>query len=241
MKKLNAFQIKCFALFIMLLDHLFFAFPQVFPLWLHPLSRLVSPIFAYLMVEGFYHTRNRLKYNGRLFGWAIFMQAGNYLLNMTLASKDVSVHNNIFMTLAFGLAIINLFEYSKKKIGIPKILLIVIGILSIPVGLMFEGGQVVILVILVSYFFREKLKLQGIIYVTFSIILLFMSYVPYETIDMTINMLVYNCDFLFIFFFPFVLMYNGERGMNNKFSKYLFYVFYPMHLWLLAVSEFMLK
>lgn len=241
MKKLNAFQIKVFALFIMLLDHLFFAFPKVFPIWLHPLSRLVSPIFAYLMVEGFYHTRNRLKYNGRLFGWAIFMQAGNYLINMALASKGVTVHNNIFMTLAFGLAIINCFEYSNKKVGIPKILLIVLGILLIPLGLTFEGGQVVILVVLVSYFFRDKLKTQAIIYVVFSIIFLSMSYVPYETMDMTINMLMFNCDFVFVIFFPFVLMYNGERGMNNKFSKYLFYVFYPMHLWLIAIVEFMLK
>ncbi|MGL4914437.1 MAG: TraX family protein, partial [Romboutsia sp.] len=56
MKKLNAFQIKVFALILMLMDHLYFAFPQVFPLWFHPLSRVVSPIFAFLLVEGFFHT-----------------------------------------------------------------------------------------------------------------------------------------------------------------------------------------
>ncbi|RDY23827.1 hypothetical protein CHF27_005605 [Romboutsia maritimum] len=39
----------------------------------------------------------------------------------------------------------------------------------------------------------------------------------------------------------FILAYNGERGLNNKFSKYLFHVFYPLHLWILALLEFLLK
>lgn len=240
MKKLDGFQIKLFALVIMLLDHLFFAFPDVFPLWIHPLSRVVSPIFAYLMVEGFYHTRNRLKYNSRLFGWAIFMQVGNLLINTLLVSKNVGVHNNIFMTLAVGLTVINLIEYSKKKFGITKICLLVLAILLVPASIIFEGGAVVIPVILISYFFRCSKKKQVVLYTIMSVILFFMSYVPYDTIADTINMLMFNSDFMFILFVPFIFMYNGERGMDNKFSKYLFYVFYPIHLWIIAIVKFIL-
>ncbi len=92
MKKLDAFQIKVFALVLMLLDHLWFAFPHVFPMWFHPISRVVSPIFAFLLVEGFFHTRDRKKYNLRLWGWAVFMQLGNIAINILLKSKEVSVY-----------------------------------------------------------------------------------------------------------------------------------------------------
>lgn len=241
MKKLNAFQIKVFALILMLMDHLYFAFPKVFPLWFHPLSRVVAPIFAFLLVEGFFYTRSRLKYNIRLWGWAVFMQVGNMAINTLLKSKGVSVHNNIFFTLALGLTIISLLEYSKDKVGANKIMLMAGAIFMLPLSFLTEGGMAVIPFILITYLFRNSNKKKIIGYIALSIVLFIMSYVPYPTIEETINMMMYNSDFLLILVIPFILMYNGERGMNNKFSKYLFYVFYPMHLWIIAFIEFTLK
>ncbi|MGL5348152.1 MAG: TraX family protein [Peptostreptococcaceae bacterium] len=241
MKKLNAFQIKVFALILMLMDHLYFAFPKVFPLWFHPLSRVVSPIFAFLLVEGFFHTRNRKKYNIRLWGWAVFMQVGNIAINTILKSKEVSVHNNIFLTLALGLTIISILEYSKKKVGANKLMLITAAILLLPLSILTEGGIAVIPFILITYLFRNSNNKKIIGYVILSALLFIMSYAAYPTIEETINMLMYNSDFLLILAVPFILMYNGERGMNNKFSKYLFYVFYPLHLWVIALIEFTLK
>lgn len=242
MKKFNAFQLKIIALIVMLMDHLYFAFPKIFPLWFHPLSRFVAPLFAFLMVEGLFHTRNKLKYNIRLFGWAVFMEIGNFVLKGSLLSKDVTVDNNIFMTLAVGLTILNLFEFSKKNKGAKKVGLIALAIVFIPLGIiMTEGGQVVILFTLIAYFFRGNKKKAIIGYVILSLLLFYINYIPYESPQMTIKMLMFNSDFLFILAVPFILLYNGERGVNNKFSKYLFYVFYPLHLWLLAIIQFVLK
>lgn len=241
MKKLNAFQIKVFALIVMLMDHLWFAFPHVFPIWFHPLSRLVSPVFAFLLVEGFFHTRSRLKYNIRLWGWATFMQVGDMAMNVVLKSKGITVHNNIFATLALGLTIISLIEYSKSKNGASKLILMALAILLLPLGLFTEGGIAVLPFILITYSFRGNNKKQIIGYIILSILLFATSYNQYPTVKETIDMLMFNSDFLFILVIPFMLMYNGERGMNNKFSKYLFYVFYPLHLWILAIIEFMLK
>ncbi len=238
MKKLNAFQIKVFALVLMLMDHLGSAFPQIFPMWFHPLSRVVSPIFAFLLVEGFFYTRSRLKYNIRLWGWAAFMQVGNIIMNVLLKSREVSVHNNIFATLALGLTIISIIEYSKNKTGVSKLLLMILAIILIPLCIFTEGGMAVLPFILITYSFRGNTKKQIIGYIIFSILLFVMSYNQYPTVKETIEMLMFNSDFLFILVVPFMLMYNGERGMNNKFSKYLFYVFYPLHLWLLAIVEF---
>ena len=241
MKKLNAFELKIIALIVMLMDHLYFAFPKVFPLWFHPLSRFVAPLFAFLMVEGLFHTKNKLKYNIRLFGWAVFMEIGDFIINKGLASKVVTVNNNIFMTLALGLTILNLFEFSKKNEGAKKIGLIVLAIVLIPLGIFTEGGIVIIPFTLIAYFFRENKKKAIIGYVILFILLFLMNYTPYETTQATMEMLMFNSDFLFITAVPFMLLYNGERGVNNKFSKYLFYVFYPLHLWILAIMQFVLK
>lgn len=241
MKELNAFQLKIIALTVMLMDHLYFAFPKVFPLWFHPLSRFVAPLFAFLMVEGLFHTRNKLKYNLRLFGWAIFMEIGNFIINKGLASKEVISHNNIFMTLALGLTILNLFEFSKKNKGAKKVGLIVLAIVLIPLGLFTEGSIILIPFTLITYFFRGNKKKSIIGYLILFILLLITSYTPYDTLQMTIEMLMFNSDFLFIVAVPLMLLYNGERGVNNKFSKYLFYVFYPLHLWVLAIIQFVLK
>lgn len=241
MKKLDVFQIKVFALVLMLMDHLWFAFPQVFPIWFHPISRVVSPIFAFLLVEGFFHTRDRKKYNLRLWGWAAFMQLGDIAINILLKSKEVSVYNNIFLTLALGLTIISVIENSKSKVGANKLMLITVSILLLPLSIFVEGGMAVIPFILITYLFRESDNKKIIGYVILSVILFKMSYVPYPTVKETIEMLMFNSDFLLILAVPFILMYNGERGINNKFSKYLFYVFYPLHLWTLALIEFALK
>lgn len=240
MKKLNAFQIKVFALILMLMDHLYFTFPQVFPLWFHPLSRVVEPIFGFLLVEGLFHTSNKLKYNIRVFGWSVFMQVGNTIINATLESKGVAVHNNIFMTLAVGLAIINLIEYSKKNHGYKKIVIRLLTIILLPLSMITEGAIALIPFILITYFFRGNMKKQMIGYIVLSALLFSMNYFSYPTVEETITMLMYNSDFLFILVVPFILLYNGERGRNNKFSKYLFYVFYPLHLWILAIAQYVL-
>lgn len=241
MKKINAFELKVFALIVMLFDHLREFFPHIFPIWIHPVSRVVSPIFAFLVVEGLFHTRNKLKYNLRLIGWAVFMQAGDTLINMALKSKEVAVTNNIFLTLALGLTIINLIEYSKQKHFAKKLIILLVAIILIPLAPFTEGGISVIPFILITYFFRGNKKKQIIGYVILFLVLFSLSYAPYPTTKETIDMLMFNSDFLFILAVPFILLYNGERGLNNKFSKYLFYVFYPLHLWGLAILKYVVK
>ncbi|MCB2354597.1 TraX family protein [Clostridium estertheticum] len=241
MKKLNAFQLKNIALIAMIMDHLNTFFPLAFPFWFHPFSRFVAPLFVFLMVEGLFHTRNKLKYNIRLFGWAIFMQAGDFIISKILISKQVAVHNNIFMTLAVGLTVINLFEHSKKSKGFKKLGLIILAILIIPLGVFTEGGIFMIPFTLITYFFREKRNRAIIGYVILCVFFFITSYAPYATVSETIDMLMINSDFLFITVVPFIFLYNGERGLNTKFSKYFFYVFYPLHLWILAIIKFAIK
>ncbi|EEK76555.1 TraX [Bacillus cereus R309803] len=44
-----------------------------------------------------------------------------------------------------------------------------------------------------------------------------------------------NYQWMMIFALPFLLLYNGERGYNKTWAKYMFYVFYPVHIWMLYI------
>ncbi|WP_313131668.1 TraX family protein [Anaerocolumna sp.] len=119
--------------------------------------------------------------------------------------------------------------------------LIFLAIAIIPLSLFTEGGINLIPFILITYFFKENTPKRTIGYSLLSVLLFLTSYAQYDTLKMTIEMLMYNSDFLLITVIPFIMLYNGERGPNNKFNKYLFYVFYPIHLWTLAIIQFILK
>ena len=71
---LTNFQLKCIAALLMVLDHLRAFFP-VLPLWFRYLGRLSAPIFFFLTVEGFFHTKNRGRYAARLLAGGVVMAA----------------------------------------------------------------------------------------------------------------------------------------------------------------------
>ena len=50
------------------------------------------------------------------------------------------------------------------------------------------------------------------------------------------RLLYYDYQWMMVFSIPFILMYNGQRGPKNDFTKYLFYVFYPAHVWALYLA-----
>lgn len=37
-----------------------------------------------------------------------------------------------------------------------------------------------------------------------------------------------------IFSLPIIWLYNGKQGIHNNFIKYMFYLFYPLHLLLIV-------
>lgn len=230
MKKLNSFQLKVIAVIFMLADHLYLTFPGQFSFLFHTVSRFVAPLFAFLVVEGLFHTRNKLRYNIRLFGWAVFMSVGNHIINTNFASKGISVENNIFFTFAIGLTVLNLLYYSKSKSGVKKVALSIFAIWLSGLGIVgTEGGYILIPFMIIAYSFRDNIKLKILIYITLVISLILSNYKQYSTFLSLLAVV------------PFILLYNGERGANNKFSKYLFYVFYPLHLWILAIIQFLIR
>lgn len=243
MKRYNAFELKLFMALLMVLDHLDHI-PGLLPPWwaeiFHVLTRCVAPFFAFMAVEGFIHTHSRARYNARLFLWSGIVFAGNFALDRLLGAESLTVYNNIFFTLAMGVLALNVWCYQPKceKLG-PKAVMALRVLVAVPITLYacvaYEGSNCVVPFMLICYFLRDKVGARNIAIIVLSALLLIPTIQIYPSMEITVKMMMFNSDWLVFTALPFMYLYNGERGPKTAFSKYLFYVFYPAHLWLLAI------
>ena len=218
---LNMSQLKTIAMVFMLIDH--FAYIMIerglglggnlylIDRVLRGMGRVAFPIFCFTIVEGFQRTSNSRAYLKRLIIFALISEIPfdlafrGSLLNMN--------YQNVFWTLAFGLAALiiynDLFMSNWKK---------VIGLLLcfyIPYRFHTDYSIYGVLTIFAMYYFRrEPLKMCMAGY----IVLLLQS--PTEVWA--------------VFGFLLLLLYNGERGQGNK--KF-YYWFYPVHLLVLVLAK----
>lgn len=238
--KYNAFQLKLFMAFLMVFDHIDHI-PGLLPAEMaaifHVLTRCVSVFFAFLAVDGFHYTHSRVRYVLRLFVWAAIMAAGNAIFNLLAPSPELQVHNNIFLTLALGVLMLCVLAGTDPKAqGRPSRLpLRICGVvlLLLIASIFAEGGIVLLPFMLITYLFRNRTVVRNVLYLVFALVLFFMVYTPYPTLSETLIMLAFNSDFMFILVIPFLACYDGTRGPNTRFAKYFFYVFYPLHLWII--------
>ena len=71
-------------------------------------GRIAFPVFAFLIAEGFRHTRNRMKYFLQLLGFAIVSEVPWYLLN------GADGTHNVLFTLALGVMALATIKVLKK-------------------------------------------------------------------------------------------------------------------------------
>lgn len=230
MMRLTAFQLKVFAMILMVVDHVYTYIPGM-PMWMHHPGRIVSPIFFYFIVEGFFYTRSRTKYAARVLMWAAIMFAGSTLIQFVFP-RDQTLSNNIFLSLGVGIVLLGVLDYIKRTkkyaIGIPAAVVIA------ALGLFTEASIIGIGMVFIFYFFREKKVWLSITYLLFSLIEV-PSLLTSGEIFTDMGLFGYNNQWMMVFALPFFWLYNGKRGLNNTFTKYMFYIFYPAHLWIIYV------
>ncbi|MGC6768799.1 TraX family protein [Enterococcus sp. LJL51] len=236
---MNANQLKFLMMGLMVLDHISFFVSDTTATIFHIITRCVGVFFAYMVVEGFFYTRSRQNYLMRLGAAAGMMAAGSSLLNLWLADPAVQVHNNIFLTLTAGLLMLLLFSWSssQKQLGL-KLMGFAGALALLAAGALFtEGGMVILPFMAITYFTREKVLLRDACYLAFSLLLLITSFQWMGDWSNTLLMLGVNSDFAFISVVPFLHLYNGQKGQTSPMTKYAFYLFYPLHLWVIAIAS----
>lgn len=192
------------------------------------IGRMAFPIYCFLLVEGFLHTRNVNKYAFRLFLFSLLSEIPfDFALEGTFWYP---MYNNVFFTLFLGLLCINclnwiemIFQRWKEKgkdtfIGIcieGFLFFVVISGMSIVAEemLMTDYGMAGVIAIVLIWLFRKN-KTLG-----------FCSSI------IALGFLSSSTEYLAIAMLPVIQKYDGTRG---KQTKYLFYAFYPIHLFLLG-------
>ena len=174
-------------------------------------GRIAFPVFAFLVAEGFAHTRNRMRYFLSLLLFAAVSEVPWYLLN------GADGTHNVMFTLALGVAALAAFERLRGHRALAIAAILLAALLAEVSGL--DYGWRGIVVILVLHLFRSKKYSQSARLLQFAFVFPFMSY--YGTIGALLACSV-------------ILLYDGTRGfIHGNLAKYGFYAFYPAHLFLL--------
>ena len=231
MKKcFSNFLLKFLAIFTMTIDHIAIIFKPSFYHLFRIIGRISFPLFAFLLVEGFIHTKNYKKYLLRLLFLACISEL---IYDYALFNKLLIFNNqNIFFTLSLGLITIKILErikgsFSNQKDKILKnslifssivIMIIIMSLTSLILN--FSYGFFGILIISLFYLFRNKPKL---LVPSFLLAVIFLS--------------TTTLDLATIFALIPLSLYNGKLGYNNKL---LFYSYYPLHLLVLKCLSFLI-
>lgn len=224
MKGFDGFQLKVMMVICMLIDHIAEFIPGI-PLWFRYIGRLAAPVFCYLLVEGFIHTSSRKKYMKRLVTGGIIMIVGSNILTY-IFNRSVMITNNIFLAMAVSIAILNVIEWKQKEDS-NKVIAIagIVGLFI--VSLVTEGGPFMPVLALIFYYNRDNKVKLSLWYTGVSLMILIG---PADSLYE--SLFIKNFQWMMVFALPFMLMYNGERGRK---AKYFFYIFYPIHIWILYV------
>ena len=194
------------ALMAMFLDHLArIIFPDLYILKV--IGRLAFILYAFLLVEGFIHTRNKGKYLFRLLIFAIFSEIPyDWAFSNSLYDP---FRQNVFFTLSAGL--ISLCIIDSKKISSDVKILLIACLVTASNLFYFDYLYLGVLQVICFYVFRSN-KLKQ--FLTVGILNVF-------------YMFRISTQAAAILGFVPIYLYNGERG---KKTELLYYIFYPAHL-----------
>ena len=206
-KGLSGSALKIIALVSMTMDHIAYYLMEHGSLMydlMRTMGRMAFPIFAFLLVEGYGHTRSTRKYALSLLAFALISEIPWWLLNHD------NTHN-VFFTLLLGLIVIEGINKLGKKPLLWAVLIITICTIAIFLHVDYEYSG--ILLICTFHIFKPD-KVTKCLLAT-----LFMY--QYGVVGLWLGLSA-------------ILCYNVERGfIKGQYAKYLCYAYYPLHLMLL--------
>ncbi len=233
---LNAFSLHLVAMALMLCDHLWATVLQVNILtWI---GRLAFPIFAFMIVEGYFHTQNLKKYVLRLLIFALISEVPYDLMYENTWFYPFG--QNVLWTFLLGLACIHLIEKARKKGKWWLTLLVAASVMFVGFWLgaltMVDYHGEGVLMVIGFYIFRGRrwYEMLGqalmLYYVNFEMIK--GLNVPIELFGRSIE--IHQQGLAILALIP-IWLYNGRQGPRNKVIKYAFYLFYPIHMLILGL------
>ena len=234
-KGLTGYELKILALICMTIDHIAYLYywqiglPAA--LILRMIGRFTFPIMAFLLTEGFVHSRNRYAYVIRLLCFGLISAMPFYWLFGKLY--------NVMFTLAAGLILLLLQDLIRRRFPLvnPFVWMGLFFAAACGTSVLmrdFDWGFPGIVAIYVTGQLKKfPYYVQGIA-CTLILFILSVSRSIFENGRMT------GSTLLFYTAIPlaavWIAMYNGRRGGKAGLAvwqKYTFYIYYPLHLLIL--------
>lgn len=216
--------LKIIACITMLIDHMgVLLFPKITILRI--IGRIAFPIFAFLLAEGCYYTRNKIRHLLVISGFAVVMQVVLFLATR-MTDFSIFIHFSIAVLLCLVIDLIE--KFIKERKVIVSIALILSFLISVIMLILIDKNT--------TYFFSNY-GLYGI----FVPVVLYIIRKYIKHVHLLVSIIVICLSMVLMHFFTvwmyqlygmiacvFILLYNGKKGKYNL--KYLFYIFYPLHL-----------
>lgn len=180
---------------------------------LRMIGRLGFPIFCFLLIEGFMHTKNVWNYALRL---GVFALISEVPFDLAFSGSFFYMdYQNVFFTLFIGLTVMIAYDRIQRRENWPDWLKKILGVIAILLGmgvaalLKTDYAAIGVLCVMIMFLFRKN-RLHQVI----------------------AGCIAFCWEITAPLAFVPIAMYNGKRGLN---MKYVFYAFYPVHLLLLYI------
>lgn len=245
LENLTANKLKLIAITAMLIDHIAIVFvsnDSFLGQVMHFIGRITMPIMCYFIAEGYYKTKNIKKYAIRLFIFAIICHYSFYFFATGIL--PISFGENIEIQIQFPTSVIfNLFLglialiiWNNNKIKKPFKFIIIFFICI--AAFVSDWGYYGVLWTLVFGANHGNFKNQILGYLIISI--------PFLHTPLFRLLNIYDgywfeqfYQFGLLLAIPLLSSYNGELG-KYKNTRWIFYIFYPLHLLILGYMKYYL-
>lgn len=218
---MTSFGLKLLAMISMIFDHIGHMF---FPndILYRVIGRLAYPLFAFQLSVGYSHTKHKEKHILKMILFAIISQLP-FMFFIGTVEPEHGHFLNIGFTFSLALLcmyiIENIQDYFYKGFALSTVLLL-------SCFLPIDYGIWGVLLCVCFYIFRNHKYLNILVSWVLMLFKIFISgNIAYSTMLYAL--------------FP-IFMYNDKKGLDNKFSKYLFYVFYPAHMILFTIIKLLI-
>lgn len=235
--EISAAALHIIAMTFMLMDHLW---ATLLPAqdWLTCIGRIAFPVFAFMTVEGYFHTHNLKKYMLRLLLFALISEIPFDL--MYGGTWFYPIHQNVIWTLLMGLLGIHLMEtvHKNQKRWLYVLTAFVTVVFGMILGTlcMVDYYGVGVLTVFVFYFFRGRrwwcLLGQFLALYWLNVELLGGLMYPVQLFGAEFEVCQQGLALLALI--P-IWLYRGRQGYHSKPFQYICYAFYPVHMLVLVL------
>ena len=235
--EISAAALHIFAMTFMLMDHLW---ATLLPAqdWLTCIGRIAFPVFAFMTVEGYFHTHNLKKYMLRMLLFALISEIPFDL--MYGGTWFYPIHQNVIWTLLMGLLGIHLMETVHKNQK--RWVYVLTAFVTVVFGMIFgtlcmvDYYGVGVLTVFVFYIFRGRrwwcLLGQFLALYWLNVELLGGLMYPVQLFGAEFEVCQQGIALLALI--P-IWLYRGRQGYHSKPFQYVCYAFYPVHMLVLVL------